>query len=77
MVIIFNGNDMLLIAELQRASDKRMIMLPINKQEAKCKCCLEDLKIIRDKIGTAMPTNAMGPQKAVVRPVKTEEIRMR
>lgn len=50
---------------------------PIIAQDNKCTFCCEVLKIIRDNRGTAIPTNATGPQNAVVTPVKIEEIKMR
>ena len=33
--------------------------------------------MMRDNRGTAMPTKAIGPQKAVEMPVSTEEIKIR
>lgn len=65
------------MAELAIASESKRIMLPINKQEVTCKCCLELLKTIRERIGTAVPIKAMGPQKAVVKPVNTDEIKIK
>ena len=59
---MFIGKETFFMTELHNASENKRIMLPINKQDAKCNCCLEDLKIIRDKIGTAMPIKAMGPK---------------
>lgn len=63
--------------ELAIASDSNRIILPSNIQDIKCSSCLAVFKIIRDKIGTAIPINAMGPQNAVVNPVKTEEIKIK
>lgn len=77
MVIIFIGNEILLTAELAKASESKRMVLPMSKQEVTCKCCLELLNTIRDKIGTAVPIKAIGPQKAVVKPVRTEEIRIK
>ena len=53
------------------------MMLPSNKHDAKCNCCFELLNIMRERIGTAIPTNAIGPQNAVVKPVNTEEINIK
>lgn len=40
-------------------------------------CCFEPVNIIRDRIGTAMPINAIGPQNAVVKPVRADEIKIK
>ncbi len=74
---MLSGKDMLLIAELHSASENKRILLPINIQAAKWVCCFEELKTMRDKMGTAIPIKAIGPQKAVVKPVNTDEIRIR
>ena len=63
--------------EFVTASENKRIILPNNKQEKICTCCLEEEKIMRDKMGTAIPTKAIGPQKAVVNPVSKDEIKMR
>ncbi len=71
------GKEILLIAELARASESKRMMLPINKQEATCKCCFELLNTIRERIGTAVPIKAIGPQNAVVKPVNNDEIKIK
>ncbi len=65
------------MAELAKASESKRIILPISKQEVTCKCCLELLNTMRDRIGTAVPIKAIGPQKAVVKPVNTDEIKIK
>lgn len=74
VVIIFIGNETFFNTEFAKASANNSVMLPINKQVTMWSCWLALLNSMRDNIGTEMPTKAMGPQKAVVTPVKTEEI---
>ena len=62
---------------LAKVSENKRMMLPSNKHDAKCNCCFELLNIMRERIGTAIPTKAIGPQNAVVKPVNTEEINIK
>ena len=71
------GKEISVIKWLHKASEKRRIMLPINNEENKCNCWFEVSKNKRDNIGTAIPTKAIGPQKAVVTPVNTEESKIK
>ena len=48
--------------EWQIVSDKSKSIAPNKIQAKKCICCFDVLKIMRDKMGTASPTKAMGPQ---------------
>ena len=74
---MFIGREMELKIEFDIASDINKVELPISMHENKWTCCLEVLKIMRDKIGIAIPINAIGPQKAVVKPVNAEEIKIK
>ena len=76
VVIIFKGK-VVPTNEWQTTSENNKIIEPISAQENKCIFCCEVLKIIRDNNGTAIPTNATGPQNAVVSPVNTDEIKIR
>ena len=71
------GRETFFTTELLSASENNKITLPIKTDETKRSCCLEDENSMRERMGTAMPTKAIGPQNAVVTPVKTEETRIR
>lgn len=65
------------MAECEMASENNRIILPISKEEKMCNCCFDDENNMRDNIGTAIPTKAIGPQKAVVNPVNRQEIKIK